>query len=107
LLLKSVYICIYCLQFIFMITFPNTKINIGLNIIDKRKDGYHNIETVFYPIQYNDILEIVENDRFEFLNHGITIDCKAKENLCVKAYELLKSRYNIPSVKIILYKKGF
>jgi len=87
-----------------MICFPNIKINIGLDIISKREDGYHNIETVFYPVRYNDILEIFPSERFELINHGIKIDCFLEKNLCYKAYKILEDNYKIPPVKIILYK---
>ncbi len=87
-----------------MISYPNAKINLGLNIISKRDDGFHNIETVFYPVKHYDILEIIDSERFEFVNKGIEIDCPQDENLCVKAYNILKLHYSIPPVKIILYK---
>lgn len=87
-----------------MIIFPNIKINIGLNIVSKREDGYHNIETIFYPVNHHDILEIIDSDRFEFINTGIEIDCPADNNLCVKAYNLLNESHNLPPVKIILHK---
>ncbi|MDT8411416.1 MAG: hypothetical protein RQ875_03055, partial [Vicingaceae bacterium] len=77
-----------------MIVFPNAKINIGLNVVEKRPDGFHNIESVFYPIfQLKDILEIVlntENDNVLFSSSGIEIPGNSNENLCVKAYQLLK-----------------
>ena len=59
-----------------MISFPNSKINIGLNIVSKRQDGFHNIETVFYPIPYKDILEIFQAENFELINLVKKIDCK-------------------------------
>lgn len=87
-----------------MVSFPNVKINLGLNIVEKRYDGYHNIESVFYPIQYNDILEILKSDKFEFINTGIKIDCSIEQNLCYKAWKLIDNEYNIGPVKIILHK---
>lgn len=87
-----------------MICFPNIKINIGLDIISKRKDDYHNIETIFYPVAYNDILEILPSEKFELINEGIQIDCGVEKNLCYKAYNILTYQYKIPPVKIILYK---
>lgn len=87
-----------------MIVFPNAKINLGLHIIDKRSDGYHNIETVFYPVQWNDILEIVPSNVFQFTSSGIEIPGNSDENLCVKAYNLLKKDFDIPPVKIHLHK---
>ncbi|HNQ68261.1 MAG TPA: 4-(cytidine 5'-diphospho)-2-C-methyl-D-erythritol kinase [Bacteroidales bacterium] len=87
-----------------MICFPNIKINIGLDILSKREDGYHNIETVFYPIAYEDILEILPSEKFELINHGLIIDCPTEKNLCYKAFKIIEERYDIPPVKIILYK---
>lgn len=91
-----------------MIVFPNAKINIGLNVVEKRQDGFHNIESVFYPIfHFKDILEIVinkDNNEVLFSSSGITIPGKNNENLCIKAYQLLKTDFDIPSVKIHLHK---
>ena len=87
-----------------MILYPNAKINLGLNIESKRSDGYHNISSVFYPI-YNcfDILEIVSSNSFLFTSSGISIP--GSNNLCTKAYDLLKLKFNIPAVHIHLHKK--
>lgn len=87
-----------------MISFPNAKINIGLNVIARRSDGYHNIETVFYPIKINDVLEVIESDKLEFQTSGIEIPGYANENLCLKAYNLMKEDFDLPPVKIHLYK---
>lgn len=90
-----------------MVVFPNAKINIGLNIVEKRKDGFHNIETVFYPIGISDVLEVVENTgspEIIFKNTGIKIPGKFHENLCIRAYHLIKNDYKIPAVKIHLHK---
>ncbi|MDD3740814.1 MAG: 4-(cytidine 5'-diphospho)-2-C-methyl-D-erythritol kinase [Bacteroidales bacterium] len=87
-----------------MICFPNIKINIGLDIISKREDGYHNIETIFYPVGYNDILEILPSEKFELINKGIKVDCAIEKNLCYKAYKIMEENFNIPPIKIILYK---
>lgn len=65
-----------------MISFPNSKINIGLNIVSKRDDGYHNIETVFYPIPYKDILEILPSQKLEVINLGKKLIAKSK-TICV------------------------
>ena len=54
-----------------MIDFPNAKINLGLNVVEKRADGFHNIETVFYPIQWKDALEIIPSDQFDLEIKGI------------------------------------
>ncbi len=87
-----------------MITFPNIKINIGLDILERRPDGYHNINSVFYPVNYTDILEILPSKKFELINEGITIDCPVEKNLCYKAWKLLNEKHDIGPVKIILYK---
>ncbi|MDD4148834.1 MAG: 4-(cytidine 5'-diphospho)-2-C-methyl-D-erythritol kinase [Bacteroidales bacterium] len=87
-----------------MISFPNIKINIGLDILAKRLDGYHNIESVFYPVNYTDILEIIPFGKFELINKGLTIDCPIEQNLCYKAWKLIDDNHKIGTVKIILYK---
>ena len=84
------------------------KINIGLNVVSKRNDGFHNIETVFYPIGLKDILEFIEIpeeslENTSFNNSGIYIE-NNNENLCVKAYKILKENYAIPKIKIHLHK---
>ena len=76
-----------------MISNPNCKINLGLHITEKRPDGYHNIETVFYPIALCDKLEINPCDTFAFSQNGIELECLAADNLCVKAYKLLKNDF--------------
>ncbi len=87
-----------------MISFPPCKINIGLNVISKRTDGYHDIETCFYPIPWTDILEIIPSDILEFSHSGYLIPGKAEENLCLKAYQLLKKDFDLLPVKIHLHK---
>lgn len=87
-----------------MIIFPNAKINLGLYVVSKRPDNYHNIETCFYPIPWNDALEIVESDQLQFDQTGLAIPGAEKDNLCLKAYELLKRKYHIPPVHIHLHK---
>ena len=94
---------------IHMISFPNCKINLGLNIISRRQDGFHDIETVFYPIPFRDALEVVrtenEIDHFQFTSSGIKINGAAEENLCIQAYQLLKSKFpQLPSLKMHLHK---
>ena len=87
-----------------MITFPNSKINLGLNILNKRANGYHNIETCIYPILWHDILEIIPSKSFSFVQTGRAIPSDPKHNLCVKAYELIKKYYRIPPTTIHLHK---
>ncbi len=88
-----------------MLTFPNAKINIGLNVISRRSDGYHNLETVFYPVKIKDALEVIEANGLSFESSGIEIPGYANENLCLKAYDLLKKDFDIPPVKIHLHKQ--
>ncbi len=88
-----------------MLVFPNTKINIGLNITEKRNDGFHNLETIFFPIQLTDILEFVETkNNISFTNTGIKIDVSENNNLVMKAYKLLQDDYKLPNLKIHLHK---
>ncbi len=89
-----------------MIVFPNAKINLGLNIVEKRKDGYHNVETLFYPIALCDILEIIpgEAQDLSFSQSGIGLPAKAGENLVEKAYQLLSGIYPMPKLKVHLHK---
>ncbi|KAA6317807.1 4-diphosphocytidyl-2-C-methyl-D-erythritol kinase, partial [termite gut metagenome] len=91
-----------------MITFPNAKINLGLNILKKRADGYHNLETVFYPVPVEDALEIkvTEGAEHKFILHqsGIAIAGKTEDNLAVRAYWLLDRDFDLPPVEIYLYK---
>ncbi len=87
-----------------MITFPSCKINLGLHILNRRPDGFHDINTCFYPVPWTDILEVIESDKLEFTSTGISIPGEPKDNLCVKAYHLLKDTYDLPPVKIHLHK---
>jgi 4-diphosphocytidyl-2-C-methyl-D-erythritol kinase len=88
-----------------MVLFPNAKINIGLNVTEKRNDGFHNIESIFYPvIELYDVLEIVKCEELKFTSTGIEIPGSKKDNLCLKAYELLKQDFNISPVHIYLLK---
>jgi 4-diphosphocytidyl-2-C-methyl-D-erythritol kinase len=91
-----------------MITFPNAKINLGLNITGKRPDGYHNLETVFYPIPLKDALEVNpaanSKNKFTFHPSGTVIDGKPEDNLVVKAYLMFDEIFHLPPVDIHLYK---
>ncbi len=94
-----------------MIVFPNCKINLGLRITGKRADGYHNIETIFYPVPLHDSLEIIpaavteHNTSVIFSQSGILVGGYEKDNLCIKAYHLLKKDFpQLPVVKIHLHK---
>ncbi len=91
-----------------MLFYPNAKINIGLNVIEKRPDGYHNIETVFYPIGLNDVLEIESSETcmdYSFSSSGIELGGDPEDNLIIKAYHLLRSDYQFPPVDISLVKQ--
>lgn len=87
-----------------MIVFPNAKINIGLNVVSKRTDGYHNLETIFYPLKLADALEIADSDETGLSFSGIPIDGSSEDNLILKAYRLLKKDYHLPPVKFHLHK---
>ncbi len=91
-----------------MISFPNCKINIGLNIIQKRPDGYHDIETIFLPVPLSDILEVIpasdNSNPFNLEVTGIAVDCAPEKNLCVRSYQLLQKEYNLPPADIHLHK---
>ena len=88
-----------------MILYPKAKINIGLQITEKRQDGFHNLETFFYPADMTDIWEIVESNTLSITQTGLEYDGKPEDNLCVKAYNLIKERFNIPPVAIHLHKQ--
>ncbi len=91
--------------FCFMIVFPNAKINIGLNITEKRPDGFHNLETVFFPVGWCDALEFTLSDEVKFSSSGILISGDPESNLVMKAYRLLQNDFGLPSLKIHLHKE--
>lgn len=88
-----------------MIAFPNAKINLGLNILRKRRDGYHDIESCLYPIPWYDAIEIIESKAFGFYSYGLPIPKDSQSNLCIRAYELLRKHFQLPCVEIHLLKK--
>ncbi len=90
-----------------MIVFPNCKINLGLHILEKRPDGFHNIETIFYPIPFFEALEAVKapDGISSFSSSGLPVSPDGKPNICLQAYDILKNEYKIPGVKIHLHKK--
>jgi 4-diphosphocytidyl-2-C-methyl-D-erythritol kinase len=93
-----------------MVLFPNCKINLGLHITRKREDGYHDLETVFYPIGIKDVLEIIQapnpKQPFNFSSSGLAIQGNPNDNLCAKAYALLKKDFpQIPSIQMHLHKQ--
>lgn len=93
-----------------MIVFPNAKINIGLKVLRKRKDGYHDLESVFYPVQLCDMLEIlpaasaINDGNHEIYVSGLPVPA-TPDNLCLKAAELIAGRHGIPNLRIHLHKK--
>lgn len=86
-----------------MISFANAKINLGLLIIEKRDDGYHNIETIFYPIKMYDVVEVLPAQSNSFYTSGLSIP-DTGSNLCEKAYNLLSEAYDLPATGINLIK---
>jgi 4-diphosphocytidyl-2-C-methyl-D-erythritol kinase len=95
-----------------MISFPNCKINLGLNITRKRGDGYHDLETIFYPLKLKDALEGIisgvghsAEPEIQFSSSGLLIKGDAKNNLCVKAYDLLKKDFpSLPGMQVHVHK---
>ena len=89
-----------------MINFPNCKINLGLHVISKRADGYHDLETTFVPIPFEDCLEIerAESDSSLAVS-GLVVDGPIENNLCWKAYQLLKEKFRLPAIDIRLHKQ--
>ena len=91
-----------------MITFPNAKINIGLQVTERRPDGYHNLDTVFYPIPTHDALEVIvaEGADYDCRLHlsGVEIEGDTDNNLVVRAYRLLAADYTLPAVDVYLHK---
>ncbi len=94
-----------------MVVFPNCKINLGLQILDQRPDGYHNLETVFYPVPLKDALEAIRNpdphptEALLFSQSGLPVSGDAAANLCVKAWHLLKKDFpDLPPLRLHLHK---
>lgn len=88
-----------------MIVYPNAKINLGLSVLRKRNDGFHDIETLFIPVfDLKDILEIVPSESLGMHLYGLSFEGDVMDNLCVKAYRLLANDYDLPPVSIYLHK---
>jgi len=91
-----------------MIFFPNAKINIGLNIVSKRADGYHNLETIFYPIPLTDVLEFITPKNIiaktSMQLSGSSLGIPDSENICIKAYNMLAEHYALPNLQMYLHK---
>ena len=82
----------------------NAKINLGLSVIRKRDDGFHEIESLFLPIPWYDHIELHRSEKLQFTSEGISIDGNMESNLCVKAYELITKDFDLPPVEIHLLK---
>ncbi|HEX9509780.1 MAG TPA: 4-(cytidine 5'-diphospho)-2-C-methyl-D-erythritol kinase [Puia sp.] len=88
-----------------MVFFPNCKINLGLKVLRRRGDGFHDLETIFYPLAVRDVLEIVRSEQLEFTSTGLPIPGDSENNLCLRAYHLLKKDFPLLSpVHIYLHK---
>lgn len=87
-----------------MVTFPPCKINLGLQVIRKRHDGYHDLSTCFYPVPWTDALEVLPSKTISFEISGNNIPGNSSDNLCLKAYYLLQKDFNLPPVSIYLHK---
>ena len=87
-----------------MLLFPNAKINIGLSITERRADGYHNLQSIFYPVEWKDALEFLPAEKESFTSTGINIPSDGKRNLIQQAYDLLASDYSLPPLSMHLHK---
>jgi 4-diphosphocytidyl-2-C-methyl-D-erythritol kinase len=87
-----------------MLSFANAKINLGLFLTEKRADGYHNLQTVFYPVKLYDVVELIDAETTECIIKGIDIPGNADDNICLKAFKTLQKEFDLPSQQIILLK---
>lgn len=87
-----------------MILFPPAKVNLGLNVLHKRNDGYHEIKSCMAEIPLTDVLEILPADTFSFRQTGLTVEGDMESNLCVRAYRLMQEKYQVPGVYMHLRK---
>lgn len=88
-----------------MISLSNSKINLGLEIKDRRGDGYHNIESIFLPLPYGDVLEFFESAEDELLSYGLSLDFPREENILWKGWQYIKEKFELPSLTWYLYKQ--
>ena len=88
-----------------MITYPHTKINLGLQILERRDDGFHNIETLIYPIELCDILEVKPSQQPQLFLYGLPVEGALQDNLCMKAYSMLQVDFDLPPIQLHLYKQ--
>ena len=88
-----------------MILCPNAKINIGLDVVRRRDDGYHDIESLFVPVpELRDVLEVVKADKPGLKTYGLECDVPPGKNLCFRAFRLMQERFGIGNINIFLYK---
>jgi 4-diphosphocytidyl-2-C-methyl-D-erythritol kinase len=89
-----------------MILYTPAKINLGLNVTERRSDGFHNLETVFFPLDWKDILEVTPSREKDITldSYGINVDVEFEKHLCVKAYRLLQKDFDLPGVQVYLHK---
>lgn len=87
-----------------MLVFPGCKINLGLKVVSKRSDGFHEIESILFPVPWYDALELIPSDICIFTYKGKAIHCHAEDNICYMAYQKMKQLYKIPAVKLYLLK---
>ncbi len=87
-----------------MLTFANAKINLGLFLTEKRNDGYHNLETVFYPVKIYDVIELIDADETSCIVKGIEVPGETTDNICLSAFKMLQADFNLPNQQIILLK---
>ena len=88
-----------------MVTFPNAKINLGLNVVSCREDGYHNLETVFYPVALSDALEFAPAEKTSLNLVGLSVEGDIEQNLVVRAFRLLQKEFQLPELEIALLKQ--
>ncbi|MEZ7875197.1 MAG: 4-(cytidine 5'-diphospho)-2-C-methyl-D-erythritol kinase [Bacteroidales bacterium] len=88
-----------------MIVYPRAKVNIGLRIIGKRKDGFHDLETFFISAGTSDVLEVTESTDLKINLFGLALDSDPMQNLCIKAYSAMREEFDIPPVEINLFKR--
>ncbi len=109
-MLSGISNCIVCnAEFVFlsMIIFSGCKINLGLYVTEKRSDGFHNIQSVFYPVAWNDVIEIKKSNspnKFSLIEYGNKKICKLNEHLCYKAYSLIDKQFHLPPIELHIQK---
>jgi len=87
-----------------MVTFPGCKINLGLHILNRRPDGYHDLNTCFFPVPWTDILELIPSKEYAFALTGLTIPGSPDNNLVAKAYQMLRADFDLAPVQVHLHK---